>query len=372
MLGRRNSGQLPPVKELKLPLRKNSENLANNLEKQVICPKEGNSNNLEPAQDDIEVAPPCQEREGNPEIIHEQEEAEPCETRDLPTISLDGGVEGGVVDGPQRVRRPPAWFGDFITGGELEQSFAESRSNNTQLSATVNMAQQQLEQPLELMDMWSPSDDEERQEKRLPGEGLDISWLAPTTKRKISDRFYEATAQEGKCSIENCEYTTLSRRKLLDHLVTLFIVYVTDCNYMTSRRDSAVKHLRTCHNRLGSITQTDESSWRRLRDINPHLPTNCPPLPMTAYQYRTVSRCQKERTTASLPISVKRIRTVDNSIEPNKVEQPPIVKVEKRVEIRRRLSRLREDYQAVERIRKHLEEDMAKLERQLGKKSRHQ
>ena len=100
------------------------------------------------------------------------------------------------------------------------------------------MAQQQLEQPLELMDMWSPRDDEERQEKCLPGEGLDISWLAPTTKRVITDRFYEATVQEGKCGVEKCDYTTLSRRKLLDHLVTHFIVYVTDCNYTTSRRDS--------------------------------------------------------------------------------------------------------------------------------------
>ena len=122
---------------------------------------------------------------------------------------------------------------------------------------------------------------------------------------------------------------TLSRRKLLDHLVTRFIVYVTDCNYMTSRRDSAVKHLRTCHNRLSSIMQTDESSWRRLRGINPHLPTNCPPLPMTAYQYRTVSRGQEGKTPANPPIAVKRIGTVNDSIEPNRVEQPPIVKVEK-------------------------------------------
>ena len=163
----------------------------------------------------------------------------------------------------------------------------------------------------------------------------------------------------------------LSRRKLLDHLVTHFIVYVTDCNYITNRRDSAVKHLRTCHNRLGSITQTDENSWRRLRDANPYLPTSCPPLPMTAYQYRTASRCQEEKTTVGLPISVKRIRTVDRYIEPNRVKQPPIVKVERRVELHRRLSRLREDYQTVERIKKPLEEDMADLERQLGKKPRH-
>ena len=103
VLGRRNSDQLPPAKELKQPQRKNSEN---NLEKEVICPKEGNSNNLKPAQGDIEVAPPFQEREDNPENSHEQAEAEPSVTRDLTPTPLDSGVEGGAVDRPQRVRRP--------------------------------------------------------------------------------------------------------------------------------------------------------------------------------------------------------------------------------------------------------------------------
>ena len=148
------------------------------------------------------------------------------------------------------------------------------------------------------MDMWHLSDDEERTEKRLPGEGLDISWVSPSTKRTISDKFYKATAKEGKCGMDSCDYATLSRRKLLDHLVTHFIIYVTDCNYITSRRDSAVKHLRTCYNRLGSITQTDASSWRRLRDANPNLRTSYSPLSMTTYQYRTASRSQEEKREA--------------------------------------------------------------------------
>ena len=99
-----------------------------------------------------------------------------------------------------------------------------------------------------------------RKEKRLPGEGLDISWISANTKRKITNQFYAATAAEGKCTVEGCEYVTLSRRKLLEHLVTHYIVYITECEYVTSRRDSAVKHLRTCHDRAGSITQSDASS----------------------------------------------------------------------------------------------------------------
>ena len=58
---------------------------------------------------------------------------------------------------------------------------------------------------------------------------------------------------------------------------------------------------------------------------------------------------------------MKRIRTIDNP-EPARLEQPPIVCVEQRVDLRRRLARMREDYQAIERMKGHLEEDMADLE----------
>ena len=57
------------------------------------------------------------------------------------------------------------------------------------------MAQQQLNStPLELQDMWHLSDDEERTERKLPGEGLDICWLTADTKRIITNKFYDATA----------------------------------------------------------------------------------------------------------------------------------------------------------------------------------
>ena len=61
------------------------------------------------------------------------------------------------------------------------------------------MVQQQLDQqPLEIHDMWNLSDEEDRQEKRLPREGLDISWITAETKRSITSQFYESTAREGK------------------------------------------------------------------------------------------------------------------------------------------------------------------------------
>ena len=66
-------------------------------------------------------------------------------------------------------------------------------------------------------------DDKERHERHLHGEGFDISWIADATKKNITDLCYTATAQEGQCSMDNCCYSTLSRRKMFDHIVTHYI-----------------------------------------------------------------------------------------------------------------------------------------------------
>ena len=105
---------------------------------------------------------------------------------------------------------------------------------------------------------------------------------------------------------------------------------------------------------------------------------------MNSSQYRVASRCGDERPTVSnsLPVAVKRIHTIERSTveEPaverqpvimRRPEEPPIVKVEQRVALRRRLARLREDFQAVSRLKEHIESDMQELEQQLGKRKRY-
>ena len=137
----------------------------------------------------MEVAILYREGEDNPEGIHEQEEAEPSVTRDLAPTAEENGVEGGTVNRPQCTRRPLlVWFGDFVVDGNLDQSFTDSQQSNKQLKV-VSMAQQQLDQqPLELTDMWHDND-EERKEKRLPGERLDISWVSTSPKRLLQTDF---------------------------------------------------------------------------------------------------------------------------------------------------------------------------------------
>ena len=94
---------------------------------------------------------------------------------------------------------------------------------------------------------------------------------------------------------------------------------------------------------------------------------------MGAHQYRTLSSCTEERPAAPVnrPIAVRQIEPAEQQPElPVRPERPAIVSVQQRVDLRRKLSRLREDYQAINRIREHLEADMAELEHRLGKRRR--
>ena len=119
-------------------------------------------------RDEAEVALPLEAREDNFDVNSTQE-AEPNEARDLAPTPMSIGIEGGATTHPQRIRCPPAWLGDFITSGDLEQSLTNSRAYST----AITMAQKQLENPpLDIHDMWHLSDDEERKERHLPRRGI--------------------------------------------------------------------------------------------------------------------------------------------------------------------------------------------------------
>ena len=118
------------------------------------------------------------------------------ETCDLTPTPIENRVEKEVSASSQRIRRPPAWLGDLVSGGDLDQSLTSSQDHHAS-SLNQIMAQQQSDQPpLDIQDMWRLSDEEDRQDKRLPGDGLDISWVAAETKSKVTNQFYELTASE--------------------------------------------------------------------------------------------------------------------------------------------------------------------------------
>ena len=133
----------------------------NELELRVVPSAEVAEDNFAspiPNRDEAEVALSQEEREDNFDAVSIQE-AEPSETRDLVPTPMRIENEGGVTARPQINIRPPARLGDFMIGGEFEQSLLDSQVNNTH----VAMAQKQLDNPLlEIYDMWHLSDDEDR------------------------------------------------------------------------------------------------------------------------------------------------------------------------------------------------------------------
>ena len=135
--------------------------------------------------------------------VQQEKGVEPSQPCDAISSPVSRGEEEQTVSArPQRNKRPPAWLGDFITGGELDQSLSNDTTTRTLAVHATDMAQKQLECPpaLEITDMWHLSDDEERREQHIPGEGLDICWVDSVTRTNITNLFYAATAQEGQCS----------------------------------------------------------------------------------------------------------------------------------------------------------------------------
>ena len=151
---------------------RNGENSENELDLGVAPSAEVTEDNFassEPNQVEAEVALPEAGGEDNFDAGSSQE-AETCETCDHAPTPMRIENEGGVTARPQRNKRPPVWLGDFVVGRELEQSIFSSQSENTHIA----MAQKQLDNPpLDIHDMWHLSHDEERTERRLPGEDID-------------------------------------------------------------------------------------------------------------------------------------------------------------------------------------------------------
>ena len=69
-------------------------------------------------------------------------------------------------------------------------------------------------------------------------------------------------------------------------------------------------------------------------------------------------------------VAVKKVKISTKKEEPVvKLEEAPIVVVARRVELRR-LARLREDLQAADRLRDHIQKDMDDIEGQLASQSK--
>ena len=165
------------------------------------------------------------------------------------------------------------------------------------------------------------------------------------------------------------------------------------CGYLTSRRDSVVRHIKRVHHGEGKINQYDSDSWQQLRDSDPELPQNCPSLPLHVKSLG--ERCRRPRqpvrdnTTEprqTTPVGQNiatiqnhvAVRRVDNISVPtqtatnqpstsSRVERSPIVIVEKRFGLHRLITRRERQAETLEALAREAREDVTRYRGQLTK-----
>ena len=143
LLEHRNTNKQRPANKITQPKRRNN---GNNLDLQVVPSADHNSDGPLPNLDEARVVLPQQKREDNPSKSNTQE-VESSAVCDLPPSLTSNREETEISARLQRRRWPPAWFGDFVTGGELELSLTSNQGLDTHLVNRITMAQKQLEKP---------------------------------------------------------------------------------------------------------------------------------------------------------------------------------------------------------------------------------
>ena len=83
-------------------------------------------------------------------------------------------------------------------------------------------------------------------------------------------------------------------------------------------------------------------------------------------QYRLASRCTEVQADRKAAITIKKVK-VDKDERNEQPEESSLVVVEQKIEMRRRLARLKEDYDAADRLKRHLANDIEILEGRLAK-----
>ena len=247
------------------------------------------------------------------------------------------------------------------------------------------MAQAQLQglPSIELADVWHLSDEEEAREKPLSGSSMDIFNVRQRTKAAVSELFYNTTAADGVCAAESCSFVSRNRRKLFEHCESHYLIYVANCGYLAGKRDSVAKHIRNTHDRQGRITQWDLYSWPEFIKQYPDMPDSAPTLPLKFQTFG--NRCNtmlrmdlvKDSAQPAKPlIEVRRIEhptpaaQADDVVHPDRpstVEPSPMVIVEPRHTLERRLATNKQNLKHLLQVAEDIREDITRITGQLAK-----
>ena len=117
------------------PAKHNSNGLVLEIDKMVVVqPPEKEDNSTTERKDNSAI-----EIEDN-SSVQQEKGAEPSQPGDAISSPVSHGEEEQTVSTHlQRNKHPPAWLGDFITGGELDQSFSNDTTTRTLAVHTTDM-----------------------------------------------------------------------------------------------------------------------------------------------------------------------------------------------------------------------------------------
>ena len=156
---------------------------------------------------------------------------------------------------------------------------------------STSMAQKHLDvlqvhEEGELSEMSSEGEAEESRERTgrdtvtLSGSRVDKVYVSEETVEAISYLFRQSKPYGG-CQRRGCRYASRTPERLLIHLEQHYIVYAWKCGFLSSSRDSILKHVRKQHKgSRGPVVQLDRDNWEKGTELIPNLPLECPLLPM--------------------------------------------------------------------------------------------
>lgn len=218
---------------------------------------------------------------------------------DASTATSDDGPCS--LDRPRRARNLPPRLADFeLSSVDIQVTANKVQFGNSQQSD--RMAQKLLE--LEVLDLheegelsddmssdvenMAPEVTARKEDTKissnltLTGSTVDDCHLSSKTVDTITYLFRQCNPYGG-CYKKGCSYASRVPERLQIHLEQHYIVYAWECGFLSSNRDSVLKHGRRKHKGSGvGIIQFDNDNWKEMVESGKvkGLPTECPALPM--------------------------------------------------------------------------------------------
>lgn len=218
---------------------------------------------------------------------------------DASTATSDDGPCS--LDRPRRARNLPPRLAEFeLSSADIQVTANKVQFGNSQQSD--KMAQKLLElEALNLHEEGELSDDMSSEIENvapevtarkedtkisssltLTGSTVDDCHLSSKTVDTITYLFRQHSSYGG-CYKQGCGYASRVPERLQIHLEQHYIMYAWECGFLSSNRDSVLKHGRKKHKNSGSgIIQFDNDHWKEMVENGKvkGLPTECPALPM--------------------------------------------------------------------------------------------